>query len=48
LIREYAPAHTIPIFEYVDPTAVWDADTTVALWDTDTTTAIWDGLGVPP
>jgi uncharacterized protein YmfQ (DUF2313 family) len=48
LIRTYAPAHTYPMFEYVDPTATWDADTTVAIWDADTTTAIWDGLGVPP
>ena len=47
LIRMYAPAHTIPMFEYVDPIAIWDQDTTVALWDTDTTTAIWDGLAVP-
>jgi uncharacterized protein YmfQ (DUF2313 family) len=48
LINEYAPAHTIPMFEYVDPIAVWDGDTTVARWDMSTTEAIWDGLGIPP
>jgi uncharacterized protein YmfQ (DUF2313 family) len=47
LIRAYAPAHTIPIFEYVDPTAIWDDG--ASIWDTATPPiAIWDGLGVPP
>lgn len=43
LIRMYAPAHTIPMFEYHDPLAIWDDGD--AIWDGGD--AIWDGLGVP-
>ena len=44
LIRMYAPAHTIPMFEYFYPRAIWDAGDSI--WDGGS--SLWDGLpGVP-
>jgi len=41
LIRMYAPAHTVPMFQYTTPVAVWDRGG--SLWDNDA--SVWDGLG---
>jgi uncharacterized protein YmfQ (DUF2313 family) len=38
LINTYAPAHTIPMFEYHYPFAVWDAG--ASIWDG--VNSIWD------
>lgn len=38
LIRTYAPAHTIPMFEYGYPLAIWDRG--ASIWDD--ATSIWD------
>lgn len=43
LIRQYAPAHTIPIFSYVEPESIWDAG--ASIWDDGD--SVWDKVQPP-
>lgn len=47
LIHEYAPAHTIPIFQYALTESVWDSDLVpVSIWDDGA--SIWDEGAIVP